>query len=75
MTWDLRAYERLQPDPFIAWLDAHALLHPGVMWTATQDPVTGMPVYRRGASTGRAWPADKIAGPLVVRPKRRSLGV
>jgi hypothetical protein len=71
MTWDIRAYERLQPDPFISWLSAHSLLHPGVMWTATQDPETGMPVYRRGASVGLSWPANKIAGPLVVRPKRR----
>lgn len=64
----------VRPDPFISWLHAHGLIQPGASWTATNDPATGMPVYRRSAaSVGLSWPANKIAGPLVVRPKRRAL--
>lgn len=73
MTWDMRAYSGLRPDPFVAWLDAHGLLHPGCAWEATQD-VNGVPIYRRlGSDVGLAWPAERIPGPLVVRPKREAL--
>ena len=66
-------WENTRPDPFISWLHAHGLIQPGATWTAEMDP-TGQPVYRRSAaSVGVTWPANKIAGPLVVRPKRRAL--
>lgn len=66
-------FSQLRPDPFISWLGAHGLLHPGCVWEAKQDAF-GNPTYRRlGTDVGIAWPAERIAGPLVVRPKRKAL--
>lgn len=66
-------FSTTRPDPFISWLDAHGLLLPGCSWEAAQE-ADGTPVYRRRASSvGGSWPTNKIAGPLVVRPKRRVL--
>lgn len=63
-----------KPVPFIAWLHKHGLIHPGCSWECEYqpDPAKGHdgPVFRRKGNPGIGWPAEKIAGGLVVRPKR-----
>lgn len=61
-------FTSLTPPPFIAWLHKHGLLHPGSSWTCEYQPRPfdghdGPVFYRR---------AEKIAGGLIVRPKRES---
>lgn len=72
MAWDKASYSGLKPDPFIGWLKANGLLQPGSCWSAETSP-DGQYVYRRFMDFGPGWPAGRIAGPLVVRPKRKTL--
>ena len=75
MAWDRHAYSNLTPEPFVAWLNVHGFLHPGCSWSCDADPATGEPVYRRRNDPGPAWPEDRIAGALIVRPKRKALAL
>lgn len=63
-------WDSMRPAPFVQWLNAHGLLHRGCSWECTTDPATGQQTYRRYADHGKLWPAEKIAGGLIVRPKR-----
>lgn len=67
-------FRGLRPDPFVGWLHRHGLIHRGCAWSCETDPVTGEQTFRRDGSTGKEWPADRIPGPLIVRPKRQALG-
>lgn len=70
---DVFDYRHLRPDPFVAWLHRHGLIHRGVAWTCETDPATGGQTFRRSADIGKEWPEDRIPGALVVRPKRQAL--
>lgn len=72
MISDRYTYAHLSPPPFVEWLHSHGLIHPGCSWSCTTD-LDGEPVFRRRGDPGKAWPADRIAGALVVRPKRKAL--
>lgn len=65
-------FAALPRDPFVGWLHAHDLLHPGVAWSCHNNPATGERVFRRSCDVGKYWPADRIPGPLVIRPKREA---
>lgn len=66
------AFRDLPRDSFVGWLHRHGLLCSGGAWEIREDAVTGTPVFRRRADIGKHWPADRIPGALIVRPKRNA---